>query len=155
MAGTFALTAIPRLLRDGDHKGHLEYVTFIATDGTYTKKWSATNTGTFAADFARIVPPGNAQSILERLARPSCFRASLLLRRSCISSAARTTTDVQAPEEARGGIQTWVEGPRHKGQAGELALAPPLDSERCQGPSLRSTTIDCHQLQSHLGETQL
>jgi hypothetical protein len=67
MAGTFALTAIPLVLPDGEHKGHLEYVTFIATDGGYTKKWTATNTGTFAEDFARIVPPGNAQSIIERL----------------------------------------------------------------------------------------
>jgi hypothetical protein len=67
MAATFALTAIPYLLPEGDRKGHLEYVTFIATDGGYTKKWTATNMGTFVQDFALIVNAGNAQHILDEL----------------------------------------------------------------------------------------
>jgi hypothetical protein len=66
---TFTLTALLWLLPEGELKGYLEYVTFIATDGGYTMKWCATNTGTFAEDFAKIVPPGNAQHILERLRR--------------------------------------------------------------------------------------
>ena len=69
MAGTFALTAIPWLLPEGDHKGHLEYVTFIATDGIETYKWSTTNTGTYVQDFALIVDAGNAQHILFELRR--------------------------------------------------------------------------------------
>jgi hypothetical protein len=69
MERTFALTAVPWFIHEGEHKGHLEYVTFIATDGAYTKKWSASNTGTFAEDFAKIVPLGNATNILERLRR--------------------------------------------------------------------------------------
>jgi hypothetical protein len=63
------LTAIPCLLPEGEHKGHLEYVTFIATDGSYSKKWFATNIGTFAEDFAKIVPCCNAANILDRLRR--------------------------------------------------------------------------------------
>jgi len=42
---------------------------FIATSGNYSKKWSATNIGTFAEDFAKIVPRCNAENILERLRR--------------------------------------------------------------------------------------
>ena len=67
MAATFTLTAIPRLLTEGDHKGHLEYVTFVATDRGYSKKWTATNIGTFVEDFTRIVLARNAQDILRRL----------------------------------------------------------------------------------------
>ena len=67
MAGTFALTAIPWLLPEGDPKGHLEYVTFVATDGIETYKWSTTNTGTYVQDFALIVDAGNTQHILDEL----------------------------------------------------------------------------------------
>jgi hypothetical protein len=69
MAETFTSTAIPWALREGDHEGHLEYVTFIAEDGGVRYKWSATNTGTFAQDFAKIVLLGNAQDLLTRLQR--------------------------------------------------------------------------------------
>jgi hypothetical protein len=58
-----------------------------------------------------------------------------------------------APKEARG-ASNWVEGPPN-GQAGELALALSLCSEKCQGPSLTSTTITWHQLQSQQTETEL
>ena len=69
MAATFSLTAIPSLLPEGEHRGHLEYVTFLATDGGYSKKWSATNIETFAEDFAKIVPSCNAENIVDRLRR--------------------------------------------------------------------------------------
>ena len=69
MAQTFTLTAVPWLLPEGEFKGYLEYVTFIATDGGYTKKWSSTNIGTYAEDFAKILPPSDAQDVLERLRR--------------------------------------------------------------------------------------
>lgn len=87
MAATFALTAIPWLLPEGENKGHLEYVTFFATDGGYTKKWTATNTGTFAEDFAKIVGPGSGQAILERLRQgktvlfPGLFELDQVLHR--------------------------------------------------------------------------
>lgn len=69
MAQTFTLTAIPSLLREGDQQGHLEYVTFIAEDGDAQHKWSVTNNGTFAEDFAKIVPPDTVLDILTRLQR--------------------------------------------------------------------------------------
>jgi hypothetical protein len=82
MADTFALTAIPWLLPEGEHKGHLEYVTFIATDSSETQKWSVTNTGTLAQDFALVVDAATAHSIVQRLcngenrpvSRPLCSR---------------------------------------------------------------------------------
>jgi len=69
MAATFTLTAIPCLLSEGEDKGHLEFVTFVASDGGYSKKWTSTNIGTYAWDFAKIIPHGNAVMILERLRR--------------------------------------------------------------------------------------
>ena len=89
MGATFTLAAIPWLLPQGELKGYLEYVTFIATDGAYTKKWSSTNTGTFAEDFAKIVPPANAQDILEQLRRgetvlfAGLFELDQVLRLAC------------------------------------------------------------------------
>jgi len=65
----FALSAIPTLLPEGEHKGHLEYVTFIGTDGFNRYRWSSTNTGTFVEDFPSIVPRANAEDILTRLRR--------------------------------------------------------------------------------------
>jgi hypothetical protein len=85
MAATFALTAIPSLLREGENKGHLEYVTFIATDGGYSKKWTSTNTGTYVQDFALIVDAGSAQHIVDQLRRgetvlfPGLFELDQLL----------------------------------------------------------------------------
>jgi hypothetical protein len=81
----FALSGIPKLLSNGHHKGPLESVTFIATDGFAHHQWSVTNTGTFAEDFAKIVGPGNAQDILDRLRRgetvlfPGLFELDQLL----------------------------------------------------------------------------
>ena len=69
MAGTFALTAIPRLLPEGDHKGHLEYVTFITTD----------------------TPSSSSTSCVAVI--PSSFQDSLSSTRFRISSADRVTID--------------------------------------------------------------
>ena len=67
MKGNFVLTAVPMLLRESAHKGQLEYISFIATDRVDTHKWSSTNTGTYAQDFALVVDAGNACDILTRL----------------------------------------------------------------------------------------
>jgi hypothetical protein len=64
---TYSLTAIPWPL--GDNRGQLEYVLFVATDGTQTRKWSATNTGSYIEDLRRIIPLGNAQDIYVHLLR--------------------------------------------------------------------------------------
>lgn len=69
MAEPFTLTAIPDLLPEGEFKGHLETVTFIANDGNTTHKWWSTNIGTYADDFARIVPRPEARRILDQLRR--------------------------------------------------------------------------------------
>ena len=45
MAEPFTLTAVPMLLPEGEHKGHLEYVQFIATDGYTTEKWTSKDDG--------------------------------------------------------------------------------------------------------------
>jgi hypothetical protein len=67
MKATFALSAIPHLLREGENKGHLQYVTFIATDGIERHTGSLANVGTYAEDFALIVDAGYAVLFMERL----------------------------------------------------------------------------------------
>ena len=67
MSEPFTLTAIPTLLVEGDDKGHLEFVTFIAQNSQSTEKWTAVNIGTFAGDFAQIVDAGTAANIVRRL----------------------------------------------------------------------------------------
>lgn len=42
-------------------------MTFIATDGFATHKWGSVNTGTYAEDFAKIMPAAEAHTILARL----------------------------------------------------------------------------------------
>nr|AOS95174.1 hypothetical protein [uncultured bacterium] len=69
MTGTFTLTAWPTVLSEGDFKGHLEFLTFVAKDGYKTEKWTAVNTGTLAEAFSKIVSRPEANAILERLKR--------------------------------------------------------------------------------------
>jgi hypothetical protein len=48
MAGLYKLTAVAHLLTEGEHKGHLETVTFIAESGQGdVRKWWSVNIGTF------------------------------------------------------------------------------------------------------------
>jgi hypothetical protein len=69
MAEPFKLTAIPDLLPEGEFKGHLETVTFIAANGEQRHKWWAVNVGTFESDFRKIVSPEMAQHVVEKRKR--------------------------------------------------------------------------------------
>jgi hypothetical protein len=64
MPEPFVLTAFPTLLSEGEFKGHLELVTFIATDGLTTEKWTSVNVGTYTEDSSKIVSPFEAHYIL-------------------------------------------------------------------------------------------
>jgi hypothetical protein len=63
----YKLIATPHLLSEGDFKGHLETVTFIAANEQETHKWFSVNVGSFESDFGEIVSPELAQSIVFRL----------------------------------------------------------------------------------------
>jgi hypothetical protein len=39
MSRTYTITVTPQLLKEGEHKGHLEYLHFSATVGSNTHKW--------------------------------------------------------------------------------------------------------------------
>jgi hypothetical protein len=67
MAEPFTLTAIPGLLVEGEHKGHLEFVTFLAENRIITAKWTSVNVGTFVDDFSKIVPRDEATDIVSKL----------------------------------------------------------------------------------------
>jgi hypothetical protein len=66
MSGPYTVTIKPRLLAEGEHKGHLEYLHFTATDGTHEHRWWAVNTGMLADEFSAIFGDWGA-GILERL----------------------------------------------------------------------------------------
>ena len=53
MAEPFTLTAIPKLLPEGEFRGNFETVMFITTDGYTTHKWWSTNVGTYTEEFAK------------------------------------------------------------------------------------------------------
>jgi hypothetical protein len=68
MAGSYRLIAVPHLLAEGELKGHFETVTFTAESGEgEVHKWWSVNTGTFEADFSKIVNPVTAREIVNRL----------------------------------------------------------------------------------------
>ena len=55
MAEPYKLTATPFLLLEGEDKGHLETVTFIATSERDTQKWWSVNVGSYETDFSKLV----------------------------------------------------------------------------------------------------
>ena len=57
------------LLSEGDHKGHLETVTFVAASEGGNHKWWSVNVGTYERDFTKIVSPELAKDIANRLHR--------------------------------------------------------------------------------------
>jgi hypothetical protein len=67
MQTTYKLVAEPFLLTEGEFKGHLETVTFIATSDSHSYRWWSVNVGTYVRDFQRIVSPVLAKHIVERL----------------------------------------------------------------------------------------
>ena len=67
MPPMYKLVAIPSLLIEGDFKGHLETVTFVATSESENHKWWSVNAGTYESDFAKIVSPELSRDIVSRL----------------------------------------------------------------------------------------
>jgi hypothetical protein len=67
MAEPFVLSAIPGIIGEGEDKGTLEFVTFMAYNGIMTAKWTVVNVGTFIEDFSRIVPKDEAIDTVARL----------------------------------------------------------------------------------------
>lgn len=64
---TYKLVAVPSLLREGEFRGHLETVTFIAAGDHATHKWWSVNVGTYESDFSKIVSPELARHVVEKL----------------------------------------------------------------------------------------
>jgi hypothetical protein len=67
MPPMYKLVAIPSLLIEGEFKGHLETVTFVATSESESHKWWSVNAGTYETDFAKIVSPELSRDIVSRL----------------------------------------------------------------------------------------
>jgi hypothetical protein len=67
MIANYKLIAVPFLRREGDYKGHLETVTFIAASEQETHKWWSINVGTYENDFRKIVSPELAKYVVEKL----------------------------------------------------------------------------------------
>jgi len=69
MRPIYKLIAVPFLLSEGDRKGHLETVTFVAASEGGTHKWWSVNVGTYERDFTKIVSSELAKDIANRLCR--------------------------------------------------------------------------------------
>lgn len=67
MPSEYKLIAVPLLLREGEFKGNLETVTFIAASEQQTHKWWSVNVGTYETAFQKIVSPELAKHVVERL----------------------------------------------------------------------------------------
>jgi hypothetical protein len=69
MPGMYKLVAVPHLLAEGEFKGHLETVTFVAATESESHKWWSVNVGTFERDFSQVVSPELATHFVNRLRR--------------------------------------------------------------------------------------
>ncbi|MDP9050489.1 MAG: hypothetical protein M3O31_07160 [Acidobacteriota bacterium] len=69
MKETYNLVAIPFLFPDGEFKGHLKGVTFIATSTTDSKQWFTSNFRQFETAFSKLIPPGLAKEMVAALIR--------------------------------------------------------------------------------------
>ena len=64
---TYKLVAVPFLLPEGEFKGHLETVTFVAASEAESHKWWAVNVGTFERDFSQVVSRELARHLVNQL----------------------------------------------------------------------------------------
>lgn len=69
----YKLIAVPFLKGEGEAKGVLETVTFIAASEAATHKWWCINVGTFERDFQKIVSPELAKYAAETLKAGKTF----------------------------------------------------------------------------------
>jgi hypothetical protein len=69
MIGTYQLSAKPYRTTEGEFKGQLEGVMFIATSSTKTQQWFAINWGQFVKSFCALVPFEAATEIVAALIR--------------------------------------------------------------------------------------
>jgi hypothetical protein len=69
MARTYKLTATPFLFIEGEFKGKMRNVTFIAQSPTQTKRWFATDFGHFEAAFSDLVGVDVAKKMVAALHR--------------------------------------------------------------------------------------
>jgi hypothetical protein len=67
MTARYKLVAVPFPLPEGEFKGHLETVTFVAANEEQSLKWWAVNVGTFESDFRKIVSPEMARHVVDKL----------------------------------------------------------------------------------------
>jgi hypothetical protein len=67
VSDTYRITVRPHFLREGDFKGHMEYVEYIATSGDDTIGWHETNYGQLAESFRRLVPAAIADNLISIL----------------------------------------------------------------------------------------
>jgi hypothetical protein len=69
MIGTYKLTAKPSLISEGEFKGELRCVAFIATSPTETMQWFAINCGQFERAFSKLIAHRLATEIVDTLTR--------------------------------------------------------------------------------------
>lgn len=63
----YRITVTPHFLSEGEHKGHMEHVEFIATSPDNTMGCHETNYGQLAESFRRLVPAAIADNLISIL----------------------------------------------------------------------------------------
>jgi hypothetical protein len=69
MIGTYKLSAKPSLFSEGEFKGELRGVAFIATSSTETMEWFTINCGQFERAFSMLMPHKFATEMVVTLTR--------------------------------------------------------------------------------------
>jgi|SRR5450631_1099401 len=73
ITGKFKLSAKPCLISEGQFKGELRSVAFIASSTTETMQWHAINCGQFEQAFSKLIPQRLATETVETLTRGEDF----------------------------------------------------------------------------------
>lgn len=80
LMGTFKLSAKPSLIPDGQFKGELRSVAFLATSLTKTLHWFVINCGQFEKAFSKLIPRWLATEKVDALRRGECVEFPGLYR---------------------------------------------------------------------------
>ena len=67
--GRYMLSAKPSLISEGEFKGELRGVAFIATCSTKTMQWFTINCGQFERAFSKLIPHRLAKEVVDTLTR--------------------------------------------------------------------------------------
>jgi len=88
--GTYKLSAKPSLIAEGEFKGKLLSVVFIATSPGEAVRWFAINCGQFESAFSKLIPSGLATEMVDALTRGEAIVFPGIKKKSSLTAAFTT-----------------------------------------------------------------